>query len=112
MRRRPPRSTRTDTLFPYTTLFRSQVLVGGREDAHVHRDLDRGADRADVLFLDRAQQLDLHRQRQLGHFVEEQGADVGGLEQAGLAGVGTGEAALLLPEEFAFPQLRRDSATV
>src|SRR3546814_3843696 len=24
MKRRPPRSTRTDTLFPYTTLFRSQ----------------------------------------------------------------------------------------
>src|SRR3546814_9503052 len=30
MRRRPPRSTRTDTLFPYTTLFRSIVDV----DAH------------------------------------------------------------------------------
>src|SRR3546814_19014709 len=29
MIRRPPRSTRTDTLFPYTTLFRSAVLVGG-----------------------------------------------------------------------------------
>src|SRR3546814_6788273 len=26
MTRRPPRSTRTDTLFPYTTLFRSLVL--------------------------------------------------------------------------------------
>src|SRR3546814_20322621 len=26
MIRRPPRSTRTDTLFPYTTLFRSQPL--------------------------------------------------------------------------------------
>src|SRR3546814_17767244 len=26
MIRRPPRSTRTDTLFPYTTLFRSQHL--------------------------------------------------------------------------------------
>src|SRR3546814_14980840 len=26
MYRRPPRSTRTDTLFPYTTLFRSQYL--------------------------------------------------------------------------------------
>src|SRR3546814_7274499 len=25
MLRRPPRSTRTDTLFPYTTLFRSRV---------------------------------------------------------------------------------------
>src|SRR3546814_1657245 len=31
MIRRPPRSTRTDTLFPYTTLFRSQSnLVGTR----------------------------------------------------------------------------------
>src|SRR3546814_9537906 len=26
MRRRPPRSTRTDTLFPYTTLFRSRSI--------------------------------------------------------------------------------------
>src|SRR3546814_6358164 len=26
MTRRPPRSTRTDTLFPYTTLFRSRVV--------------------------------------------------------------------------------------
>src|SRR3546814_7412414 len=26
MRRRPPRSTRTDTLFPYTTLFRSPAI--------------------------------------------------------------------------------------
>src|SRR3546814_1929416 len=38
MIRRPPRSTRTDTLFPYTTLFRS-VQVG--QDA---RDLDRVAE--------------------------------------------------------------------
>src|SRR3546814_9075781 len=29
MSRRPPRSTRTDTLFPYTTLFRSFVAAGG-----------------------------------------------------------------------------------
>src|SRR3546814_5042660 len=27
MIRRPPRSTRTDTLFPYTTLFRSSVRI-------------------------------------------------------------------------------------
>src|SRR3546814_9291738 len=33
MIRRPPRSTRTDTLFPYTTLFRSPAVV--------LRDLDR-----------------------------------------------------------------------
>src|SRR3546814_6593582 len=36
MIRRPPRSTRTDTLFPYTTLFRSVAVLphergGGRE---------------------------------------------------------------------------------
>src|SRR3546814_5874208 len=28
MIRRPPRSTRTDTLFPYTTLFRSRIALG------------------------------------------------------------------------------------
>src|SRR3546814_2483150 len=30
MIRRPPRSTRTDTLFPYTTLFRSRLRISGR----------------------------------------------------------------------------------
>src|SRR3546814_4064582 len=32
MIRRPPRSTRTDTLFPYTTLFRSDRSGAGRLD--------------------------------------------------------------------------------
>src|SRR3546814_17063728 len=32
MRRRPPRSTRTDTLFPYTTLFRSRFFRGIGQD--------------------------------------------------------------------------------
>src|SRR3546814_12992305 len=40
MIRRPPRSTRTDTLFPYTTLFRSMVahadsLVCYRTNPHI-----------------------------------------------------------------------------
>src|SRR3546814_19029603 len=38
MIRRPPRSTRTDTLFPYTTLFRSDMQVKYRDGI---RDLDR-----------------------------------------------------------------------
>src|SRR3546814_1804168 len=42
MMRRPPRSTRTDTLFPYTTLFRSMVLDGVA--ARCHQDVA-GADR-------------------------------------------------------------------
>src|SRR3546814_3287929 len=53
MRRRPPRSTRTDTLFPYTTLFRSPAVHADRQsrrarDVHlrgaVHRDRERGGD--------------------------------------------------------------------
>src|SRR3546814_9838668 len=37
MIRRPPRSTRTDTLFPYTTLFRSAVAAFG-DFGHEHDD--------------------------------------------------------------------------
>src|SRR3546814_12964091 len=44
MIRRPPRSTRTDTLFPYTTLFRSVRQLahgeGGVEAAVAARDAD------------------------------------------------------------------------
>src|SRR3546814_4228131 len=36
MRRRPPRSTRTDTLFPYTTLFRSEVDIRSQAERHEH----------------------------------------------------------------------------
>src|SRR3546814_1429085 len=48
MIRRPPRSTRTDTLFPYTTLFRSLVddrAYGRQRDAPFH---ELGAGRADA----------------------------------------------------------------
>src|SRR3546814_20791309 len=33
MIRRPPRSTRTDTLFPYTTLFRSKAFAVARAES-------------------------------------------------------------------------------
>src|SRR3546814_3362461 len=61
MIRRPPRSTRTDTLFPYTTLFRSNVAllradmegnaVGlqlqlTREDQEIHRHVGLAAELA------------------------------------------------------------------
>src|SRR3546814_10361720 len=35
MIRRPPRSTRTDTLFPYTTLFRSEAGQRGHRDRRI-----------------------------------------------------------------------------
>src|SRR3546814_14679599 len=35
MIRRPPRSTRTDTLFPYTTLFRSHTRYAAAPNIHI-----------------------------------------------------------------------------
>src|SRR3546814_3565386 len=42
MIRRPPRSTRTDTLFPYTTLFRSGGAAFGQPHAGRQLRLDEG----------------------------------------------------------------------
>src|SRR3546814_4417745 len=47
MIRRPPRSTRTYTLFPYTTLFRSDIAVDAENMSdtitrHLHLQSDRG----------------------------------------------------------------------
>src|SRR3546814_19249722 len=62
MIRRPPRSTRTDTLFPYTTLFRSVHRRARRVDAAVER-IDRllaadlPGDRGQQALLRRAQDL-------------------------------------------------------
>src|SRR3546814_4545124 len=44
MVRRPPRSTRTDKLFPYTTLFRSPIeefAVGSTEDTSMARGVNK-----------------------------------------------------------------------
>src|SRR3546814_7984960 len=76
MIRRPPRSTRTDTLCPYTTLFRS--LVGG----HVDRD---GAIAAAALAgqAERQRVLDFRAVPAVlddlaaHHFVEQMGAAAG-----------------------------------
>src|SRR3546814_2234960 len=59
MLRRPPRSTRTDPLFPYTTLFRS-LFVGPRSHPSPHRD------GAGVVGRHRAHQRTLELREQLG----------------------------------------------
>src|SRR3546814_10995262 len=48
MLRRPPRSTRTDTLFPYTTLFRSGFSVAQKLDKLGMR----GSDTGELVFQD------------------------------------------------------------
>ena len=89
-----------------------QVAVGGGDDAHVDLDRALGADRVDLAFLQGAQQLDLHVQRQLADLVQEQGAAVGLLELAQVLVGGAGEAALLVAEQDGFDQVLRDGAAV
>jgi hypothetical protein len=81
-----------------------QVDVGGRDQAHVDRDRLASAQAHHFAFLQHAQQLDLHRQRQVADLVEEQGAAVGRLEPAGLGLLGAGEGAPLIAEQLALDQ--------
>src|SRR3546814_4395613 len=84
MLRRPPRSTRTDTLFPYTTLFRSDAIAVGAALAvggGAGQD-DVGLDRAEGLVVEAAGP---HRRRRhvgdhdvrLGHQLAGDGRAVG-----------------------------------
>src|SRR3546814_18634202 len=66
MIRRPPRSTRTDTLFPYTTLFRS-LAVGG-QDAPV-------VERLSGKSVGSAQRLHRRAERQHGELRQQQEAE-------------------------------------
>src|SRR3546814_12403276 len=68
MIRRPPRSTRTDTLFPYTTLFRSRAV--GRQ---LRRDDDDAAGGADV-----DMQVRLRQAFDKAGFFPEEDAGLGG----------------------------------
>ena len=92
--------------------FLAQIPVGGAENAQVNRELLGLAHRAHRFFLNRAQQFHLHVQRQVGHFVEEQGAAVRFAEQAFAVFHGAGEAALAVAEEFALHQFRGNRAAV
>src|SRR3546814_15650453 len=76
MIRRPPRSTRTDTLFPYTTLFRSgliDILAAAAEAEHraAHRfDRDITGEDEQVGPADLRPVFLLHRPQQAARLVE------------------------------------------
>src|SRR3546814_4180828 len=63
MIRRPPRSTRTDTLFPYTTLFRSDRLIG--IGVGPHRDRPRAVGPARQLFPEQRRRVRFREQFRL-----------------------------------------------
>ena len=78
----------------------AQILVGGGDDAHVGLDRGTAADGGVFALLQHAQQPGLRLHRHVADFVEEQRAALGLLEPAGGAGVGTGEGAALMAEQF------------
>ena len=59
-----------------------QIFVGCAEYAHVHGDLFLGPHRANGLFLDATQEFNLHREGQVGDFVQKQRATIGSLKEA------------------------------
>src|SRR3546814_1393350 len=74
MIRRPPRSTRTDTLFPYTTLFRSLPVHKAREGGRIERPVaewrhqggNRTRKHVSLLYKDRAGPIESGRRAAIG----------------------------------------------
>src|SRR4029078_3005184 len=82
------------------------------DQADVDLDGLEAADALELALLDRAQELDLHLDRDLADLVEEQRAAVGELEPAGLARRRAGERALLVAEQLGLHQRLGDRRAV
>jgi hypothetical protein len=89
-----------------------KVPVGGGHHPHINAYRLAAADRVDLALLQHPQQLDLHVQRQVADFIEEDGAAVGQLEAANPVGHGPGESPLAVTEELAFNQILGNGRTV
>ena len=81
-----------------------EIAVGGGNEPHVDLHRLARADRLDLAFLDRAQELDLRGRRKLADLVEEQRAAGGFDELADMAVGGAGEGALLVAEQDRTPR--------
>ncbi len=90
----------------------AEAVVSRTDDADIHRDRLVGADGDHHAVFEDAQQLGLHRQRHVADLVEKQRAFVGDFEQPLALGVGAGEGALDVSEQFAFEERLRQSGAV
>ena len=88
-----------------------QILVSGRDHAHVHANRRLAADAIELAFRQHAQQARLQRRGHVADLVEEQRAAVGLLEAAAALRVRAGERALLVTEQLGLEQVRRESPT-
>ncbi len=91
---------------------RREVLVRGRDQAHVGLDDFIAAQPLETLLLEHAQQLRLGSGRKVADLVQEQGALMGLLELADPAPVRVGEGAALVAEQLALQQRFRNGRTV
>jgi hypothetical protein len=80
---------------------RARISVGRGDHAHVDAQELVGADALDFAFLERAQELRLHRERELTDLVEEERAAVGDLELPGAIAARAGVGAAQMTEELA-----------
>ena len=89
-----------------------QIAVGGGKDPDV--DLDRvvGSHASDLAILQDPEQPGLKGDAHLTNLIEEKGAAFGKFYQAFLAGLGVGEGALLVAEQFALQQVLRHCRAV
>ena len=92
--------------------FGSQVPVGRREDLDVHAPWLERADAIDIAELQHAQQLGLDAQRQVGDFVEQEHASIGGFEEPGAIFHGPREGPPHMAEQLALEQRLDDGRTV
>src|SRR3546814_17160395 len=110
MSRRPPRSTRTDTLFPYTTLFRSTLadLPEGAEVAtgSLRRQAQLAAARPDLRFVGLRGNMATRLAKAAGHDAIVVAAAA--LDRLGLAH----EIAERLPVELVLPQVGQAALAV
>ena len=89
-----------------------EVAVGRRDQPDVDADGPGAAQALELLLLQHAQELRLQLERDVADLVEEQRAAIGQLEPADLLRDGAGEGALLVAEELALEQPRRNRGAV
>ncbi len=85
---------------------------GGGDDAGVDINGLASADAFDAFFLEETEELDLERERNFADFVQEEGAAAGAFKAAFALGMGAGEGAFFVAEQFAFEEGFRNGAAI
>src|SRR5271168_2722507 len=89
-----------------------EVTIAGRDDADADAVGGVVADRFELALFQHPQQLGLHLERKISHFIEKQRAAIGEQKASHAIAQGAAECAAHVPEEFALEQIPRDRGAV